>query len=174
MSTAEPPYCIICGERLQPGHRYCPACGAERWSPALPGSAPPPPAVRADVEPTPIPGLAWIYAIGAVTWLLLLARNAAEVAAGPTRAQMAGDIRQAGYSGDLFGTMLVLYAAGMIAVPLVVAAIHATAFYGLRAQRRWGWLAAVVVAGAWSLVLVGIPVLATLLRPSVRRAYGVG
>lgn len=174
MSTEGARYCIVCGERLQPAHRFCPACGAERWSPMLPGSPPPPPAVTPDVEPTPVPGLAWVYAAGSVMWLLLLAVNAAEVAAAPTRAQMADDIRQAGYAGDLFLPMLIAYAAGMIGVPLVIAVIHAIAFYGLRARRRWGWLAAVVVAGAWSLVLVGVPVLATLLRPSVRRAYGVG
>jgi zinc-ribbon domain len=167
-------YCVVCGERLQRDHRFCPACGAERWSPMLPGSLPPPPAVAADEEPAPVPGLAWVYAAGAVMWLVLLAINAGEVAAGPSRAQMATDVRAAGYGGDLFAPMLVAYAVAMVLVPAVIAAIHAVAFYGLRAQRRWGWLAAVVVAGAWSLVLVGVPVLATLLRPAVRRAYGVG
>jgi biotin transporter BioY len=61
----------------------------------------------------------------------------------------------------------------MLLVGLVIAALHAIAFYGLRDRKRWGWVAAVLVAGAWSLVLVGIPVLAILLRPSTRRAYGV-
>lgn len=174
MSTADPAYCIVCGERLQPSDRFCRACGAERWSPMLPGSSPPPPAVRPEIGPTPIPGLPWVYAAGAVMWLLLLAVNAAEVMAGPSRAQMAVEVRQGGYTGDLFMPMLVAYALLTVLIPLAVAAVHALAFYGLRAGRRWGWLAAVVVAGAWSLVLVGVPVLATLLRPSVRRAYGVG
>ncbi len=176
MSTEDPsrPFCIICGERLQPGHRYCSACGAERWSPLLPGSSPPPPAVRPEVQPAPVPALAWVYAVGGVMWLLLVAVDAAEVAAGPTRAQMAADIVRSGYSGDLFVPMLIFYGAAMVLVPLIIAVLHGVAFYGLRAGRRWGWLAAVVVAGAWSLVLVGIPVLATLLRPAVRRAYGVG
>jgi hypothetical protein len=176
MSTEDPsrPYCIICGERLQPGHQFCPACGAERWSPLLPGSPPPPPAVGPDVEPAPVPGLAWVYAAGAVTWLLLVAVDAGQVAAAPTRAQMAADVLKGGYNGNLFLPMLVFYAALTVLVPLVIAVLHGVAFYGLRARSRWGWLAAVVVAGAWSLVLVGVPVLATLLRPSVRRAYGVG
>ncbi len=121
-----------------------------------------------------MPGLAWVYAVGAVMWLLLVAVDAAQVAAAPTRAQMAADVLKGGYSGDLFVPMLIFYAAATVLIPLVIAALHGVAFYGLRAQRRWGWLAAVVVAGAWSLALVGIPVLATLLRPGVRRAYGVG
>lgn len=166
-------FCIVCGERLSPAHRHCPACGAERWQPGT-ATTPAEPAPPADVERTPVPGLAWVYGVGAVCWLLLLAIDAGELAAGPTRAQMAVDVRSAGYPADLVFPVLVVYAIATVLVPLVIAVVHAAAFYGLRSGRRWGWLAAVVVAGGWSLVLVGVPILATLLRPSVRRAYGVG
>ena len=181
-------YCIACGERLEPGHRYCWACGAERWLPEPPPSPrdqrPPPspgtparlpaPAARPPTAPTPVPGLAWLYGAGAVIWLISLAQLAGFLAAGKGRAQLLEQLVKGGYSTADAGTLLWVYAAVMIAATLGAATLHAMAFYGLRARRRWGWLAAVTVAGAWSLLLVGIPVLAVLLRPSTRRAYGVG
>jgi len=182
-------YCIACGERLEPGHRYCWACGAERWipKPAAPpdASLPPPspgtPAVlpraglaAAQAESTPVPGLAWLYGAGAVVWLISLAQLGGFLAASKGRAQLIEQLVKGGYSATDAGVLVWVYAAIMIAITLGAAGLHATAFYGLRARRRWGWLAAVTVAGAWSLVLVGIPVLAVLLRPSTRRAYGVG
>jgi hypothetical protein len=51
--------------------------------------------------------------------------------------------------------------------------LHGIAYYGLKRLRVWGWIAAVIVAGAWSLVVVGIPVLVFLLRRQTRQAYGV-
>src|SRR5436189_1363281 len=76
-------YCIACGERLEPGHRFCWACGAERWrppaaqqpqaagrpppSPGTPALIPSVPVPRAPTaEATPVPGLAWLYGAGAV------------------------------------------------------------------------------------------------------------
>ena len=184
-------YCIACGERLEPGHRFCWACGAERWrppaaqqpqaagrpppSPGTPALIPSVPVPRAPTaEATPVPGLAWLYGAGAVVWLLSLAQLGGFLAASKGRAQLLDQIVRGGYSAADAATLLWIYGAVMIALTLGAAALHATAFYGLRARRRWGWLAAVTVAGAWSLVLVGIPVLAVLLRPSTRRAYGVG
>jgi hypothetical protein len=51
--------------------------------------------------------------------------------------------------------------------------LHATAYFGLRRRQPWGWIVAVIVAAAWSLVLVGIPVLLVLVRSSTRRAYEI-
>lgn len=181
-------YCISCGERLDPGHRFCPACGSARWmpeaTPPAPGELPPPgpgtparippPTARRPPEATPVPGLAWLYGAGAVVWLLSLAQLGGFLAASKGRAQLVDSLVKSGYSASDAAGLLWLYAVLMVALALVAAGLHATAFYGLRAGRRWGWLAAVTVAGAWSLVLVGIPVLAVLLRPSTRRAYGVG
>ena len=72
-----------------------------------------------------------------------------------------------------FVTILVIYAAIVLIIEATAVAAHATAFYGLRKMRAWGWIAAVVVAGAWSLILVGIPLLVFLLRRPTREAYGI-
>ena len=40
-------------------------------------------------------------------------------------------------------------------------------------RKPWGWIAAVIVAAAWSLLLVGIPMLILLSRTSTRHAYGI-
>jgi hypothetical protein len=164
-------FCINCGERLAPEHRFCWACGAERWQPP----AGPPAAVAPDASApvTPVGGLVWIFAAGAVLWLISLAQTAGVLAASPTRAQLLDQLSKAGYHGQTAVTIAVVEGVGMLLFGLVVAGLHAAAFYGLRDRKRWGWVAAVLVAGAWSLVLVGIPVLAILLRPSTRRAYGV-
>ena len=179
-------YCIACGERLDPGHRFCPACGAARWLPEPPappgGQAPPPgpgtparhPAPAARPDSTPVPGLAWLYGAGAVVWLVSLAQLAGFLTASRGRAQLLDSLVKGGYSASDAAGVLWIYAAIMIALTVVAAGLHAVAFYGLRARRRWGWLAAVTVAGVWSLVLIGIPILAVLLRASTRRAYGVG
>jgi hypothetical protein len=181
-------YCISCGERLDPGHRFCPACGTARWMPEtpappagqLPPPAPgtparvPPPTVQPLPEATPVPGLAWLFGAGAVVWLVSLAQLGGFLAASKGRAQLVDSLVKSGYSASDAASLFWIYAVLMVALALVASGLHATAFYGLRARRRWGWLAAVTVAGAWSLVLVGIPILAVLLRPSTRRAYGVG
>src|SRR5947209_6808926 len=98
-------YCIACGERLEPGHRFCWACGAERWrppaaqqpqaagrpppSPGTPALIPSVPVPRAPTaEATPVPGLAWLYGGGAVVWLLSLAQLGGFLAASKGRAQL--------------------------------------------------------------------------------------
>ena len=120
-----------------------------------------------------MPGLPWIYAAGAVVWLVYLAQAAGYLAARPFREQLAKQIAKMGYEGQAAAVLFWTQAAGSLLIAAVAAGVHAVAFYGLRGRRRWGWLAAVLVAGAWSLLLVGIPVLALLLRRSTRRAYGV-
>ena len=71
------------------------------------------------------------------------------------------------------GGFLTGYVAVFVGGLLVAAALHGSAFYGLRRFRRWGWIAAVVVASLWSLLIVGIPVLLRLLNRNVRQAFGV-
>ncbi|MHB8590128.1 MAG: hypothetical protein ACYDA0_14980 [Candidatus Dormibacteraceae bacterium] len=34
---------------------------------------------------------------------------------------------------------------------IVAAILHATAYFGLKARKPWGWIAAVIVAAAWFL-----------------------
>jgi hypothetical protein len=43
----------------------------------------------------------------------------------------------------------------------------------MRKLRLWGWIAAVMVAVGWSLVLIGLPVLIFLLRRPTRQAFGI-
>jgi hypothetical protein len=70
-------------------------------------------------------------------------------------------------------TVLVIYGVVLIGAALVAVGLHAAAFYGLRRRRWWGWLAAVVVAGIWSLLIVGLPVLLRLVSRNVREAFGM-
>lgn len=162
-------YCIECGERLETGHRYCPRCGTERWSPA------PPPTAPAGPVPAP-PGLSWlpwIYAAGAVYWLITCARAAAYLAApGGVQAFVRESgvgfpgLRDPAVVGPALGVSLGLYA--------LAAGLHGVAYFGLRRRALWGWTVAVLVAALWSLLLIGIPILYVLLRRSTRRAFGVG
>jgi hypothetical protein len=114
-----------------------------------------------------------VYAAGAVFALLILAQNAAIVAAPTGRAEVYRQLTAGGVAVDQQFGFFVAYAITFIALPVVAAGLHAIAFYGLRGRRRWGWAAAVLVAGLWSLLLIGIPFLHTLLKPSTRRAYGL-
>ncbi len=175
-------FCISCGAALQPEHQFCPRCGRERWTPAqttAPMRPPPGPGTQPfePRAPAPIasPNLRWlpfIYAAGAVFWLIQLVQFAAIVAAPAGRDQMHQALIQAGLTGDL-AVLLVIEAAIVFVFTGIAALLHALAYFGLRRQRPWGWIAAVIVAAAWSLVVVGIPVLLVLLRRTTRRAYGI-
>jgi hypothetical protein len=175
-------YCIRCGAQLDPGHRFCWRCGAARYEPqsdAPPGPAPPSPGTQPFATPRPLerePVPAWfpfIYAAGAVFALLILAQNAAIVAAPTGRTQVYQQLTLGGVPANEQFSFFLAYAVTFIALPGIGAGLHAVAFYGLRGRRRWGWAAAVLVAGLWSLLLIGIPFLHTLLKPSTRRAYGL-
>jgi hypothetical protein len=183
-------FCIMCGAHLETGHRFCWSCGAPRWTPEAAGDegtrlAP------ADQRPPPIPGtpavhpaspprqpvtlglLPWFYAAGAI-FFLVWATQALAVFVSPTgRAQLVNDIAKQGYTAAEQPWVLAGQGFFVLGAALIAAGLHATAFYGLRRLRRWGWLAAVVIAGFWSLLLVGIPVLRRLLSPPIRQAYGV-
>src|SRR6476646_12162271 len=134
-----------------------------------PSSRPPPGAGSQPFEPNaPKPatpaGLRWlpiIFGAGAVFWLVQLAQFAAIVAAPAGRDQLHQALVQAGVKGDL-ATLLVFEAILVFFFVIVAAALHATAYFGLKARKPWGWIAGVIVAAAWSLLLVGIPVLVLL------------
>jgi hypothetical protein len=144
---------------------------------------PPPGAGSQSFEPTPpkppIPaqpvGLRWlpfIFAAGAVFWLVQLAQFAATVAAPAGRDQLQQLLVQEGVKSDLSTWITIEAIVGFFFV-IVAATLHATAYFGLKARKPWGWVAAVIVAAAWSLILVGIPMLVLLIRASTRRAYGI-
>ena len=125
--------------------------------------------------PTESPGLRWLpflFAAGAVFWLIELAQFAAVVSAPAGREQLHQALQQAGLTGDV-STLLVLDAAIVFFIEGAAAALHATAYFGLKARRPWGWIVAVLVSAAWSVVLVGIPILVVLLRRTTRHVYGI-
>ena len=126
-------------------------------------------------EPPPAPNLRWlpfVFAAGAVFWLIELVQFAAVVAAPAGREQLQDALRQAGLKGDIT-TLLVLDAAIIFFIEACAAALHSAAYFGLKARKPWGWVTAVVVAAMWSVVLVGIPILVLLLRRTTRLAYGI-
>ena len=158
-----PDRCDQCGADLQRGFRFCPSCGR-----TVDGLDP----TTGRTDPQRLRWLPFLFAAGSVFWLVELAQFAAVVSAPAGRDQLIQTIQQAGLTGDLT-TLLILDVAIVFLVEVVAAALHATAYYGLKARRPWGWIAAVVVSAFWSLALVGIPVLVFLLRRTTRHAYGV-
>jgi len=127
--------------------------------------------------PAPQPGaflrwLPYLFGAGAIFWLVNLAQSAALAAAPVGRAQLEQTLTNAGLTVNV-PAFLVVYFAVVFVFEITAAGLHGAAFYGLRSMRWWGWVVAVVVAGAWSLVLIGIPVLVYLLQRRTRQAYGV-
>ncbi len=116
--------------------------------------------------------LPWLYAAGAVFWLIVLTQFAAFLIAPAGREQLRQAVIDRGYTSNADAILLV-DAAIIVAIELFAAILHGVAYYGLRAYRAWGWVVAVVVSVAWSLVLVGIPILLFLLRRPVRQSYGI-
>jgi hypothetical protein len=140
-----------------------PGAGTQPFEP-LPPEPPPPPA-----------GMRWlpfVFGAGTVFWLIQLVQFAAVVAAPAGRDQLHQALVQAGVKGDL-STWMIAEAALLFFFVGAAVSLHATAYFGLRARKPWGWIVALIVAAAWSLILVGIPVLYVLLRSTTRRAYGI-
>jgi hypothetical protein len=146
----------------EPPVRPPPGAGSQSFDPVPPRPAPP-------------PGLRWLpflFGAGAVFWLVQLAQFAAVVAAPNGRDQLRQAVIQAGAKGDV-STLIVVEVALVLFFVVAAAGLHATAYFGLRKRRPWGWVAAVIVAGAWSVVLVGIPVLYVLVKRGTRHMYGI-
>ena len=126
-------------------------------------------------RPAPNPRLRllpYLFAAGAIFWLVELTQSAARAAAPVWRDQLQLALKNAGITHDL-SSILVVYLVAILVFEATAAALHGAAYYGLRSRRAWGWILAVIVAGAWSLVLVGIPVLVLLFRRQTREAYGI-
>ncbi|HLH68884.1 MAG TPA: hypothetical protein VKY90_07610 [Candidatus Dormibacteraeota bacterium] len=187
MSIERATYCITCGARLEPEHRFCWSCGAPRWTPTPPAGdgqegtlRPPPgpgtPPFQAPAAPAPkvdLGLLPWCYAAGAIFFLLLLAQDLPYVLSSAGRSLLIAQMARSGLPPSMQTSALVTYIVIVMGGELIAAVIHAAAFYGLRGHRRWGWLAAVVVACFWSLLIVGIPVLVRLVNREVRQAFGM-
>ena len=116
--------------------------------------------------------LPWLFAAGAVFWLIELTQFAAVLSAPAGRGQLVQSLANSGLTRNAPG-MLVVESVVIVFFELCAIALHAAAYYGLRRFRAWGWAAATVVSAGWSLVVIGIPVLVLLLRRQTRAAYGV-
>jgi hypothetical protein len=117
--------------------------------------------------------LPWLYAAGAVFFLVWATQALALLLAPSGRAQLLNEMGRQGVPANAQATVLALYGAFLIGAALAAAGLHAGAFYGLRRRRWWGWVAAVIVAGFWSLLIVGLPVLLKLVSRSVRQTFGM-
>jgi hypothetical protein len=184
-------FCIHCGARLEAVHRFCWNCGAARWTPEGDASAPAPAPQPERAPPTPgtsvfahppaasvapvtnLGLLPWFYAAGAVLFLVEATQVLAYLLSPGGRSQLTAELSRQGVAASMQGEVLAGYAIFLVGGSLVAAALHGAAFYGLRRFRRWGWIAAVVVAALWSLLIVGIPVLVRLVSRGVRQAFGV-
>ena len=125
--------------------------------------------------PPPSPWIRWLpylFAAGAIFWLVNLTQIAALAASPVGRSQLEQTLINTGLRQNA-SVFLVIYFAAVFMFEITAAGLHSAAFYGLRAMRWWGWVVAVIVAGAWSLVLIGIPVFVFLLQRQTRKAYGV-
>ena len=182
-------YCINCGAPLEEQHRFCFKCGVARFetatAPAAEGSG----TAQAPLSTSsPIfrarqaallervgPQLSlvgFLCAAGAVFWAILLAQTAAVIAAPAGRAGIEEVLAKSGVAPSMRAASLVIYAALLILICMVPMALHAIAYYTLRSRRRAGWVMGVLLAGAWSFVLIGIPFLYILLKRDVRAAFG--
>ena len=126
-------------------------------------------------SPSPSPWIRWIpylFAAGAIFWLVNVTQTAALAASPVGRGQLEQTLINTGLTQNA-SAFLAIYFAAVFMFELTAAGLHGAAFYGLRAMRWWGWVVAVIVAGAWSLVLIGIPVFVFLLQRQTRKAYGV-
>ena len=126
-------------------------------------------------NPSPAPGLRWLpylFAAGAVFWLVELTRFAAYLAAPAGRSLLEETLTKGGLTGNV-AAILAVESALIIFFGVSATILHGAAYYGLKRLRAWGWVAAVIASAGWSLVLLGIPVLVLLLRRSTREAYGI-
>ncbi len=116
--------------------------------------------------------LPWLFAAGAVFWLIELTQFAAVLSAPTGRAQLVQSLASTGLTRDATG-MLVVESVIVVFLEACAIALHAAAYYGLRKFRAWGWVAATVTSAGWSLVVIGIPVLVFLLQRRTRAVYGI-
>jgi hypothetical protein len=170
VSNTEGWYCIECGSPLAPSHQTCWRCGAARWDPSVPTPSSSSRAESVQPATAAVLGLlAPLYASGGVAFLVLATVALAMLVSPNGRSQLLTE--NANLAAP--STLMLLFALEGVLLPVLIAIPHGVAFHGLRRMTRWGWLAAVVLASFWSLILLGVPVLVRLLQPDVRRACRV-
>ena len=131
--------------------------------------------IKPDVQPQVPQVLRWLpylYAGGAFFWRIELAQLAGGLAASNGWDQLQQALVHAGITRDV-STWMIVESAIVVLFEVTAAALHAAAYFGMKKLRLWGWICAVIVAGAWSLIVIGIPVLVVLLQRPTRRAFGM-
>ena len=116
--------------------------------------------------------LPYLFAAGAVFWLIQLTQFAAILTAPAGREQLQQTLVNAGFASNA-AALLFVESAIIVFFEASAITLHAAAYYGLRKYRPWGWVAAIITSAAWSLIILGIPVLVFLLRRRTRSAYGI-
>jgi len=116
--------------------------------------------------------LPYLFAAGAILWLIELTRFAAYLVAPAGRDVLKKALADGGITRNV-NEILVLESVLIVFVCMSAIGLHAAAYYGLKRMRVWGWITAVIVSAGWSVILLGIPVLVFLLRRSTREAYGI-
>ena len=102
------------------------------------------------VPPKPVPpaSLRWlplIFGAGAIFWLVQLAQFAAVVAAPAGRDRMRQTVEQAGAAGGEVSTWIAVEIVVGLFFVIAAAALHASAYFGLRRRQPWGWITAVIM-----------------------------
>jgi hypothetical protein len=126
-------------------------------------------------QPAPNRYLRWLpyfFGAGAIFWLVQLTQVAALAASPVGRDQLTQSLVNAGFTHNPSSIVTVWFIL-VFFFEISAVVLHGAAFYGLRRLRIWGWIAAVIVACGWCLVLIGIPLLVFLLQRQTRQAYGV-
>lgn len=152
-------YCVDCGVRLNPEHEFCWYCGARRWRG---DGVPDAPAAgrarqRAQVAPPGLGGLRFFLGFWGVLLMVWATYRLAQI----LYFRPGAALEDVALNG------------GLVAAAVLLALLHAVAFHGVSAYRVSGWVVAVVVAGLWSVILVGLPPLYVLLLRSTREAFGL-
>jgi hypothetical protein len=167
--------CSRCGARLEPPHRFCWNCGAERSPAPAPAPAPSPAPRPADPARRLSPWisvLTFLCAAGGVFALVLLTQLAAYMLNPLGRVQLRQAALDAGAFPARTDAGFAVYLTFATALLLLPGVLHSAAFLGLARRSRAGWVLGVLVSALWSLVLVGIPFLWILLRRDTRHAFG--
>ena len=121
---------------------------------------------------SPLGGVKLFFAVGGIFFLVLLAHDAAVLAAPAGRESLLQGAPSMGLAPGDAGVILDVWAV-LLLLEVLAAGLHAAAYYGIRRYRVSGWVVGVLVAGIWSVVLVGIPTLYVLLKRSTRERFGL-
>ena len=115
----------------------------------------------------------FLSAVGAIFLLITLARTATFLAAPHGREQLLAQIAAAGVPKGTENDVLLVYGILIVLIEAALVAAHGLAYYTIPSRRLVAWATALVLAQLWSFLLVGIPITIALVRPDIRRQFGL-